>query len=454
MPLRTKVKIGTGSSKATQEAMEETWRNFCYGQGVLEIIEDGGLPVHSFSIIGGNIPDLKQDYSLNVDSNGVAGIAVNEKNLLYAWFTFLQLLHPNNNTLELENVRLPHVEIADSPSLKFRGIHFCVFPETSLPMLEKLLKLSAFLKFSHIVVEFWGMLKLDSRPELAWPQAFDKKSVAHLLRTIHNMGAEIIPMFNHLGHAAGARSLCGRHTILNQNPKLAPLFEFDGWTWCLSNPHTHKLLKNIRTELIEFFGSINKMDYFFLGCDEAYSFASCDDCSGHEPGQLLAGYLNTINDELKEQGIRPIIWGDQLLDPQKFPKPFSAFGTKTKGAIKILSRDFIIADWQYNICDSQEDSFKFFMDNGFEVVPAPWDNYHNIKSLCASAKKLELKGVLATTWNSLVQHPYMLWNSANVMWESEPSKDFTSHLNSIAMKLCGLKLDYTEAGWGTKEVHL
>ena len=69
-----------------------------------------------------------------------------------------------------------------------------------------------------------------------------KKQIAPLIDEGKAMGMEFIPMFNHLGHASQSRSISGKHTVLDQNPKLETLFEPDGWTWCLSNPDTLKLL--------------------------------------------------------------------------------------------------------------------------------------------------------------------------------------------------------------------
>ncbi len=67
----------------------------------------------------------------------------------------------------------------------------------------------------------------------------------------NELGIEIIPMFNHLGHASASRVMHGKHVVLDQNPKLQPLFSEDGWSWNLDNQNTVKLLRNIREELID-----------------------------------------------------------------------------------------------------------------------------------------------------------------------------------------------------------
>lgn len=63
------------------------------------------------------------------------------------------------------------------------------------------------------------------------------------------MGLEVVPMFNCWGHASGSRIRHGRHVVLDQNPRLAPLFEPDGWTWCLTNPRAQALLRSVCDEL-------------------------------------------------------------------------------------------------------------------------------------------------------------------------------------------------------------
>ena len=96
-------------------------------------------------------------------------------------------------------------------------------------------------------------------------------------------------MINHLGHAAQSRVSMGRHTVLNQNPRMQLLFEPDGWTWCTTSSTARKLLSDVRSELMELCGD---GEYFHLGFDEAYSFATCPNCRKHEPYKLLAEYIN------------------------------------------------------------------------------------------------------------------------------------------------------------------
>ena len=79
----------------------------------------------------------------------------------------------------------------------------------------------------------------------------DEQDTMTLIELANDFGMEVVPMTNHLGHASQARGGMGKHAVLDQNPRLATLFEPDGWTWCLSNPRVHTLLRRFREELIE-----------------------------------------------------------------------------------------------------------------------------------------------------------------------------------------------------------
>ncbi len=207
----------------------------------------------------------------------------------------LQLIRYENLRPGEESLFLPGVSIQDHPAIGFRCLHLCVFPDTTLDFLHKCVRLAGLLKFSHIIMEFWGMLRLSCMAELSWPSAYTKEQIRPILDDARSMGMEPIPMFNHLGHAAGSRSLYGRHVVLDQNPRLATLFEPDGWTWCLSNPETLELLRAVRKELMDFFGPGS---WFHIGCDEAYSYATCHRCCRSDSREMLLNYLNGLAEEL------------------------------------------------------------------------------------------------------------------------------------------------------------
>ncbi|MDD5596992.1 MAG: family 20 glycosylhydrolase [Victivallaceae bacterium] len=441
----------------------ETWRNFTSGTSVVTI-NAAALPANTFTLAAEKspaLPDLagKSTYALKIDTQGIAAKAADETALRQAWLSMLQMLNARPGAREISGFQIPCAEIQDYPLMKFRSAHLCIFPETSLKALEKSIQLLGMYKYTHVVLEFWGMLKLDALPELAWPQAYSKDQVRPLLQLIRDLGMKPIPMFNHWGHATASRVRCGRHVVLDQNPLFEPLFEPDGWTWCLSSPETLKLLAEVRRELIEFFGEV---EYFHLGCDEAYSHATCDACRQHDPAELLAEYLNAVNTDLKNRNIRPFIWGDALLDASCWNGyiALSRADQRTHEALELLSRDFIIADWQYGIQDkTQNATVKHFMEHGFDVVTAPWHDTLNIDALGEIAIEQNAFGMMLTTWHTLPVHIDILFHAGNIMWggknagSNNPQYSRTSITSQAAFlrKIRKGPAAFADAGWRSFE---
>jgi hypothetical protein len=447
------------------ECFEDMWKRFTFGTGKAKTACATGTPGFSLSV-GGDAPVLPEikagdTYALRVDAGGVAARAVDEKSLLHAWMTLIQLLHPRCLDKGKELFAVPHVEIGDSPALAFRGLHLCVFPETSLVFIERILRLAGLLKYSHVVLEFWGMLKLDSFPLLAWPQAFSKEQVRPIIDAARQMGVEVVPMFNHWGHAAGSRSRYGRHVVLDQDPSKALLFEPDGWTWCLSNPDSLKIMSEVRAELSEVCG---EGKYFHLGCDEAYSHATCDLCRKKNAAALLGDFLNSVSADLVKGGRRGIIWGDALLDSTKWEKPITATSRpdqRTHEALPTLSRDLVIADWQYSSELKEVPSFAHFKEQGFDVLLSPWFHPDNIITLGKTAAENGGLGILETTWHTLPEHPYSMLEAAVSAWSGseEAFGEFRkkgpfnlTNMASLLRKLVPAEGDYKNSGWNSFEV--
>jgi hypothetical protein len=112
--------------------------------------------------------------------------------------------------------------------------------------LKKCVRSCAIAKYSHIIFEFWGMLKFDCMKELSWPFAYSKEEIKKIVSEANALGVEIIPMFNHLGHASACREINGKHVVLDQNPQMEYLFESYGWAWNLKRDDVRSLLSKVR----------------------------------------------------------------------------------------------------------------------------------------------------------------------------------------------------------------
>jgi len=225
-------------------------------------------------------------------------------------------------------------------------------------------------------------------------------------------------MFNCWGHASASRVKYGRHVVLDQNPRLAPWFEPDGWTWCLSNPQTRSLLCDVCDELIDWAGPGK---YFHIGCDEAYSHATCERCRQADPVALFADHVNHLASHLRRRGRRAIMWGDALLEQGKWPAGFSATSSAempTHRAVDRLSRDIVIADWHYGVTQGEVPTLAHFRRLGFETLACPWNTAANIRTLSRAAQTSG-SGLLMTTWHHLAQCiPLLAW-TANCAWSAD-----------------------------------
>ena len=382
-------------------AVRTLWRRFSCDASELNLAEgaEGYRLILGEADISLNAGDT---YAIRACESGVCVVGADGNGLLDGIKTLVQLICPEELSIGREELYISSCEIHDAPAIPFRAIHICVFPDSRLYTIEKAIRLAGFLKMTHVILEFWGTLQYDCLGALAWRgRSYSKADIRPLIDAARENGMEVIPMLNHLGHATQSRACYGRHTVLNGNPRLSRLFEPDGWTWCVSNEDTYKLLADMRGELMELAGDGR---YFHLGLDEAYSFATCDRCRKKAPAEMLAQYVNRLTDDLARFGRRPIIWHDQLIDRADFgPGPIVANGghQHTAGALDMIDRRVIIADWQYDYRDGFNPTSAYFMEKGFDTVLCPWDSRENILSLTSDAKRLGAYGVILTTWHHL-----------------------------------------------------
>lgn len=403
-------------------------------------------------------PEPDDAYRLSVNERAVMLCAASEKSFLDGFMILLQCIVPLCLTSGNESFAIPAVEIRDSAKVAFRAIHLCVFPESERHTLEKAIHLAGFLHLTHVVLEFWGTYPYHANASLHWHGGkWSRADAQALVRLAHSYGMEVIPMINHFGHAASARSCYGRHVMLDADPRQSLLFEPDGWTWCSSNPDTYRLLSEMRAEMMELCGSGS---YFHLGFDEAYSFATCPTCRRRVPHELLAEYANRLTEDLVDAGRRPILWHDMFLRHDDFK---DGIGTgdylvangahkDTASALPLLDRRIILADWQYGYFSGKNPTTPYLRSLGFDVLLSPWDDLRNIRSLAANARDTDAMGVLLTTWHHLPAYLSKLFFAAEYLWQNKPLSDQITERACLLRRLYDAEGDYRRAGWNAFEV--
>lgn len=403
-------------------------------------------------------------YQLSITEKQLKITARDWRGAANAFKTLRQLAEAVRGTEQTEGYLLAPCKISDKPALQFRGIHICIFPETPLWDVEKQIRLAAYYKYNHAVIECWGCFPFASHPEICWgDRKLDKTELKRLVKLGKELGITLIPQFNVLGHAAGARGVAAKHSVLDYNPALQPLFEPEGWTWCLTNPHTRKILGDLVTELHDFF---DNPPFFHIGCDEAHDAGSCYECRKHALKDLIRDHILFFHDIFKKRNTRLIMWHDMLLEmTDERWKGYIACAMQNQNLANLykeLPKDIVIADWQYfykqNASDPEPEwpTSKFFKKEKFNVLTCPWKNTQGIESLGKMAEKEKLFGMLETTWH--ISHTRDFLNtylcSAYASWSPEVSQKeyynagiflvFASHIRQIIWDM-GIK-EYEKTG--------
>ena len=442
----------SGLSEKGQTMIKRLWRRFGCDASELHFSEGGG----GFSFRLGTAScrlGAGESYAIEVNEGGVCVAAADEGALRDGLKTLVQLICPVDLNPGRESFYISAATVHDAPKISFRAIHVCVFPDSRLYTIEKAIHLAGFLKMTHLVLEFWGTFRYECQKALSWRgRSYTAAELKPLIDLAREYGLEVIPMLNHLGHATQSRSIHGRHTVLDTDLRLSRLFEPDGWPWCVSNPDTLKLLGDMRDELIALCGPGG---YFHLGCDEAYSFGTCDICRRRAPDELLSEHLNRLTEDLSARGRRPIIWHDQLIRRSDFgPGPIVANGEtgNTAGALNKLDRRIIIADWQYDYAGGFNPTTKVFMDAGFDTVICPWDNPENIRSVTANVRDMGAYGVMLTTWHHLPEFLRHAGFWADGAWSAQPQDAPLTEGAALLRRLYDAQGDYERAGWNKDEV--
>lgn len=453
------------NSRLNNETIAALWSGFCHQSGILVLEEIDALCFRAGTIDIPEVPEGKE-FAVQVTEQGIAVAAKDYSGLARGLMVLMMRIEAIDLTEGQERFRIETCTLESNYSIQNRMIHFCVFPETSHLFLKKCIRLAGVMQYTHVILEFWGMLQYDCMKELAWENAYSKIFAARMVTEIEDMGMEAIPMMNHLGHASACRVSGGKHVVLDQNPRLANLFSPDGWSWNIDSPKAHDLLKEVRRELYEIYPNAK---YFHLGCDEVYSYEK-----GEEDQRKMRDYLRSLIEEVKAEGMRPIIWGDMLLNAdavgvgsrRQVPKPEKPYfcGCDTpENAEKMLAaipKDTVIADWHYDVLEAPIETSVYLKEKGFDVLGAPWFKNPNCQAHVDTIKDNQLFGLMVTTWHTLAEKmPHivtdaLMFGAIQSPWSGEAQSKIRTETAALLRKVCFVNGDYKEAGWTDSQIFM
>ena len=390
------------------------------------------------------------DYSLEINEKGIAISGRDYSSLMRGYFSMLMKIEREMGKKELF---LSSASESKAYGLKNRMIHLCVFPETTLLDIKKYIRLFALLQYTHVVIEFWGSLKYDTLPALAWDNAFTKDEIKEVIKEAKYLGIEPIPMFNSLGHASQSRSMCGKHTVLDNDLSLYHLFTPDGWAWDLENEEVWALLKSIRKELYELFESC---EYFHLGFDESHIHNKSSELS-----KRLPHYMSRLTREVQNDGKRPMVWMDMLLPPDAFVgTQGNEHSVKSRERcveiIQALAENTVFIDWEYSVKQAPISSVVYFKNLGIDIMGASWFDIENAHAHIDTVINNGLFGFMQTTWGAISDSlPNIIpiskkFGAVLPRWEKEsiPQMILATLLRALNFE----KLDYSSCGWVREQI--
>lgn len=153
-------------------------------------------------------------------------------------------------------------------------------------------------------------------------------------------------------------------------------------------------------------------DGFHIASDELRNWLQCpQECEQMSSSELFAKVITDVYDHIKKDHpeLEVVMWGD-MLDPA-----WNGGQMDTAGAISMIPKDIVIADWRYETDSSfgynfQTETFPsigMYVDHGFRVWPAVWRDMEGAEALIRTAnaeaqRSGRVVGILYTTWMSYV----------------------------------------------------
>lgn len=358
------------AAKFLGELLEERLGNVYDASGVKVTVKQSSAKAYD-----------NERYTVEVAEDGITITAAKRITLLYAAHALLALFEDGG-------FRLAKIDTA--PSREFRGYHMGLPRVADLEYTRRLFRYILLpLGYNMLFVQIISCMKFDKHPELneAWVrenkraveeyntkfphyymgcsgESISKKEVSDLMDYAHELGFEVIPEVQSLGHVqwitishpeiAEIDEEAEEKLENTSNEDARPTLRYHH-CYCPSNEKSYEILFDIMDEIIE----VTKPDrYVHIGHDEVYYMGLCNKCKGTPHDVLFARDVNRIYNHLKELGYGTMMWSDMIQPVTKYQTP---------GAIKMLPKDIVMLDfiWYFHLgLDIEENLFP----EGYTVI--------------------------------------------------------------------------------------
>jgi len=290
-----------------------------------------------------------------------------------------------------------------------------------------------------VVLQIRYRYKFKQHPECQGYDPLSYEDVKKLVHVCKKNNIRLVPKMNLIGHQSGLHNtptdgiLHGhseaipdfRDGLLRAYPELDEMPDEKGVFYsrslCLTNPLVKLIVFDLIDELLDVF----EADAMHIGCDEVFHIGICPECRKRSKAKLLADWINTLNEHLKEKNAQLMMWGDRFLNANETGYgSYEASDNNTEDALNMVAKDIVICDWHY---EKQEvyPSVDVFAKSGHDMFVCPMRVKQNAINFIEYAKehdKGHVKGILMTTWFSsgeLARH---------ILYNEEPQWKYAKEL--------------------------
>lgn len=262
--------------------------------------------------LDGDRTDLGDEgYELEV-GDSIVVTAAQPAGVFYGTRTIVQML--------TQQTSLPQGSLVDVPRYAERGVTVCACViNISTEFIDRLIEEMAFLKLNTMLVEL--KVKVDAYPETNTWSYYTKDDIRTLVEKANAYGIDVIPEINSPGHM---------EIWLENLPDLQLTNERTGVKDEVRMDITKDASFDFYTDLIDEYSEVFTSDYWHMGVDEymlgsGYAnypqikrFAEAQFGAGATENDVVAWYVNKVNDYVKSQDKTLRIWNDGVMTTNKF----------------------------------------------------------------------------------------------------------------------------------------
>ncbi|AHF94523.1 hypothetical protein OPIT5_18630 [Opitutaceae bacterium TAV5] len=196
---------------------------------------------------------------------------------------------------------------SSSPAVPVRGVHLDLKGvPPSFPRLLELPELFRKLRFNAVLVEWEDMFPWSCDVRLRGRTAYTVAQVRRFAGRCAELGLEIIPLVQSLGHAENVLRLPGNEE-LREVPHRTDVFH-------PLDPRAPELVRRMVTDVLALLPGVRR---FHLGGDEVYTLGAHPESRAflekHGAAALYLKQLGPVMAELAGRGIRPLLWHDEFV---------------------------------------------------------------------------------------------------------------------------------------------